>query len=308
MVRKGGLEVKDNTRKVQISMGDKVFYIIVDVILALFVIVIVLPLIHIISSSFSSPAAVSSGRVFLLPVDLSLKGYKAVFSHRHIVSGYRNTIFYTLFGTLINVTMTMIAAYPLSRQDMPFRGFFMFLFTFTMFFGGGLIPTYILINNLKMIDTIWVMVIPGALSVYNMILARTFLTTSIPQELLDAAQIDGCSDAAYFFKIVLPLAKPVLAVITLFYAVGHWNSYFTAMIYLNNRELYPLQLILRNILVMSQVNLHEIQDPDLIAGLQGLSDLLKYSLIVVSTLPIMMLYPFVQKYFIQGIMIGSLKG
>lgn len=300
--------MRRQTQQVKISMGDAIFYTVVNVVLILFVIIIMLPLIHIVSSSFSSPGAVASGKVLLWPLDLSLKGYKAVFSHKNIVSGYRNTIFYTVFGTLINVIMTMVAAYPLSRQDMPFRGFFMFLFTFTMFFGGGLIPTYILINNLKMIDTIWVMVIPGALSVYNMILARTFLISSIPKELLDAAQIDGCSDAKYFFRIILPLAKPVLAVITLFYAVGHWNSYFTAMIYLNSRELYPLQLILRNILVMSQVNLHEIQDPELIAGLQGLSDLLKYSLIVVSTAPIMLLYPFVQKYFIQGIMIGSLKG
>lgn len=290
------------------SIEDKIFYLITGIILTLFTAVVALPIIHIISASFSSPAAVSSGRVFLWPVKPSLQGYKAVFTHKYIVSGYRNTIVYTVMGTFINVMLTMFAAYPLSRRDLPFKGFIMFLFTFTMFFGGGLIPAYILIKNLHLINSFWVMIIPGALSIYNMILARTFLMNSIPQELLDAAQIDGCSDTRYFFNIVLPLAKPVIAVITLYYAVGHWNSYFTAMIYLNDRELYPLQLILRNILIINQINITEIQDPDLIAGKQGLADLLKYALIVVASVPIIMLYPFVQKYFIKGVMIGSLKG
>jgi multiple sugar transport system permease protein/putative aldouronate transport system permease protein len=243
-----------------------------------------------------------------LPVDFSLQGYKAVFSHQLILSGYRNTILYTVIGTIINIGMTMIAAYPLSRRDMPFRGHFMFLFTFTMFFSGGLIPTYLLINNLHLIDKFWVMVIPGAISVFNMILTRTFLMSSIPNELLEASQIDGCSDARYFFHIILPLSKPVIAVIALYYAVGHWNSYFSALIYLNNRSLFPLQLVLRSILVMDQVSLNEINDPELIAGLQGLSELLKYSLIVVATVPILLVYPLAQKYFVTGVMIGSIKG
>ncbi|NMB96626.1 MAG: carbohydrate ABC transporter permease [Clostridiaceae bacterium] len=287
---------------------DKILYAIVYTVLILFTIAVLYPLIFIVSSSFSSGSAVSSGRVVFLPVEPSLEGYKAVFKHKNILSGYRNTIFYTVAGTLINVIMTLIAAYPLSRRDMQFKKFYMFLFVFTMFFSGGLIPTYILMTKIKFVNTVWAMIIPGALSVYNMIVTRTFIMTNIPLELLEAAQIDGCSDAKYFFMVVLPLSKAIIAVITLFYAVGHWNAYFGALIYLNEPKLYPLQLILRTILVVNQVNLSDIEDPELIAAKQGLADLLKYSLIIVSTAPILALYPFVQKYFIKGVMIGSIKG
>ena len=182
------------------------------------------------------------------------------------------------------------------------------LFLFTMFFSGGLIPTYILISNLGFVNTIWAMLIPGALSVYNMILVRTFLTGNIPLELLEASQIDGCSDAKYFTAVLLPLSKPVIAVITLYYAVGHWNSYFNAMIYLSDMELYPLQLILRQILVASQINLSDMVDVESMVAKQGLADILKYALIVVSTVPILCMYPFIQRYFIKGVMIGSVKG
>ncbi|HOJ11002.1 MAG TPA: carbohydrate ABC transporter permease [Clostridiales bacterium] len=295
-------------KKIQDPIEDKILYTIVYTVLILFTLTVLYPLIYILSASFSSGSAVSTGRVVLWPVEPSLEGYKAVFRHKHIVSGYTNTIFYTFAGTLINVAMTMVAAYPLSRRDMQFKKFYMFLFVFTMYFGGGLIPTYILMTQIKFINTIWVMVIPGALSVYNMIVTRTFIMSNIPQELLEAAQIDGCSDAKYFFIIVLPLSKAIIAVITLFYAVGHWNSYFNALIYLNEPKRYPLQLILRTILVANQVNLSDIDDPELIAAKQGLADLLKYSLIVVSTVPILALYPFVQKFFIKGVMIGSIKG
>ncbi|NLD87675.1 MAG: carbohydrate ABC transporter permease [Clostridiales bacterium] len=287
---------------------DKVLYFVVNTILIIFSLIVLYPLIYILSSSFSSPIDVAAGRVVFLPVNPSVDGYRAVFSHRHIGIGYRNTIFYTVVGTAINIAMTLIAAYPLSRKDMPFRGFFMFLFTFTMFFGGGLVPTYILMTQIKFINTIWVMLIPGALSVYNMILVRTFIQSSIPGELLEASMIDGCSDTKYFFIMVLPLSKAVIAVVTLFYAVGHWNSYFTAMIYLNQLELYPLQIILRNILIANQVQLNEIVDAELLVRKQGMADLLKHSLIVVSTAPIMCVYPFIQKYFVKGVMLGSIKG
>ena len=294
--------------KIKDPMEDKILYTIVTIFLSLFTLAVLYPLIFILSSSFSSGSAVSSGRVILWPVEPTLEGYKAVFKHKHIVSGYRNTIFYTGAGTFINVCMTLIAAYPLSRRDMQFKKFYMFLFVFTMYFGGGLIPTYILMTQIGFINKIWAMIIPGALSVYNMIVTRTFFMTNVPQELLESAQIDGCSDTRYFFTILLPLSKAVIAVITLFYAVGHWNAYFNALIYLNDPKLYPLQLILRTILVANRVNLSDIQDPELIAAKQGLADLLKYSLIIVSTAPILVAYPFAQKYFIRGVLIGSIKG
>ena len=293
---------------IQFSLEDKILYSIVTVVLTVFTILVAYPMIYVLSSSFSSGAAISSGQVILWPVDLSLEGYKAVFSHRYIIPAYRNTIFYTVAGTIINLAITLTCAYPLSRKDFPLRKFFMGMFLFTMFFSGGLIPTYILISNLGFVNTIWAMLIPGALSVYNMILVRTFLTGNIPLELLEASQIDGCSDAKYFTAVLLPLSKPVIAVITLYYSVGHWNSYFNAMIYLSDMELYPLQLILRQILVASQINLSDMVDVESMVAKQGLADILKYALIVVSTVPILCMYPFIQRYFIKGVMIGSVKG
>jgi len=301
-------ELCSSKQKITLSKDDKIFYSVINVMLSLIVIMILYPLIFIISSSFSSPDAVSSGRVFLWPVDFSLEGYKAVLSNKSIIIGYRNTIFYTISGTFINVIVTLIAAYPLARRNLPYKGILMFLFTFTMLFSGGMIPTYILIKDLKMINTPWAMIIPGAISVYNMIIARTFIMNNIPDELLEASQLDGCSDTRFFFKIVLPLSKAVIAVITLYYAVGHWNSYFSAFLYLNNKNLYPLQIILRDILIASQFNPEDIIDPEIMSAKIGLADLLKYSLIIVSSLPIIAFYPFIQKYFIKGVMIGSLKG
>ena len=209
---------------------------------------------------------------------------------------------------MINVVVTMLCAYPMARVGWPMKKGFTFLFMFTMFFSGGMIPTYLLISNLRMINTRWALLLPGAMSVYNMIIARTFIQNSIPGELLEAAQIDGCSDSLYFFKIVLPLSKAVMAVLTLYYAVGHWNAYFNAFIYLSNRSLYPLQIILREILIENSISAETLMDEQMAAQKAGLSDLLQYSLIVVSTAPILCIYPFVQKYFIKGVMIGSVKG
>lgn len=290
------------------SIEDRVLYILIYTLLILFSLIILYPLIFILSSSFSAPSEVIAGRVVLWPVKPGIQGYKAVFSHRMILTGYRNTVFYTAVGTAINIFMTAICAYPLSRHDFPARKFFMFLFTFTMFFGGGLIPTYILMVQLDLVNKIWAMLIPGAMGVFNVILTRTFFMSNIPNDLLEASQIDGCSDLRFFFSILMPLSKAILAVITLYYAVGHWNSYFGALIYLNDPNLYPLQIVLRNILIMNQVNLTDIIDVDLIVAKRGMADLLKYALIVVSSAPIIALYPFVQRYFIKGVMIGSLKG
>ena len=295
-------------RRIKDPTEDKILYAVIGTILTLFTIIVLYPLIYVVSSSFSSGTAVSTGRVLLWPVEPTLKGYETVFAHKHIISAYSNTIFYTVVGTVINLAITVTCAYPLSRRDFPMRRFFSLMFLFTMYFGGGLIPTYILMSKIGFVNSRWVMLIPGALSVYNMILVRTYLSSSIPGELLEASQIDGCSDTGFFFKILLPLSKPIIAVITLYYAVGHWNAYFNAMIYLNDVDKYPLQLILREILLASQISLDDMVDVEAMVAKQGLSDILKYALIVVATAPILCVYPFIQRYFIKGVMIGSVKG
>ena len=294
--------------KIKNPMEDRILYFVVYTVIILFLLVILYPIIFIISASFSEGSEVQLGRVYLWPVKPTLEGYRAVFSHRNIMTGYRNTILYTLGGTLINVVVTVLCAYPLSRRDMPMRGFFVFLFVFTMFFGGGLIPTYLLVNSLGMVNTFWALLIPGAMSVYNMIITRTFFQNGVPHELLEASQIDGCSDARYFFSILLPLSQAVISVISLYYAVAHWNSYFSALIYIRDKQLQPLQLILRSVLLSTRVSLNEFEDPDLLEGKIGLEFLVKFALIVVSSAPIMCLYPFVQKFFAKGVMLGSVKG
>ena len=300
--------MKNRKNKVKLSLDDKLYYGITYVFLFLFLLLILYPLIFIVSASFSSAQAVTSGRVLLWPVDPGLEGYKAVFKHPSIWNSYKNAFVYTVAGTGMNLIFTMVAAYPLSRPDMPHKGLIMFLFTFTMMFNGGMIPDYILLKDLKMIDTMWALVIPGAINVFNLNIARTFLMSGIPVALLEASQIDGCSDARYFFSMVLPLAKPVMAVITLYYAVGHWNNYFNAFLYLNSPEKFPLQLILREILVANSMDTSMVVDTALAEQQQGLADLLKYSLIIVSSAPVLIMYPFVKKFFVKGVMIGSIKG
>jgi multiple sugar transport system permease protein/putative aldouronate transport system permease protein len=295
-------------RKVRTSPEDRVMYTIVTIALSLLLVVIAYPLIYIVSSSFSSGRAVTSGRVFLWPVDFTLDGYKAVFNYRSVLIGYRNTIVYTVIGTSLNVMMTLIAAYPLSRKNFQGRKVCMTLFVITMFFSGGLIPSYILITQLHLINNMWAILLPGAISTYNMIITCTFFSNTIPADLLEASQIDGCDDFRFFFIILLPLSKAIIAVIALYYGVGHWNSWFSAMLYLRNPNLQPLQLILRSILIASSINVSQIQDPELLERMMFMADLLKYSLIIVATAPIIAVYPFVQRYFIKGVMIGSLKG
>lgn len=295
-------------RNVKLPMDDRIFYIVIGIFLTTILICVAYPLIYIISASFSSPYAVSTGKVIFFPVEFSLEGYEAVFKNKDVLVGYRNTIIYTVLGTVLNLCVTLCAAYPLSRRDLPFKNAFTFIFSFTMIFSGGMIPTYILMKDLGFINTMWAMIIPGAISVYNMIITRTFMQSSIPYELFEAAKIDGCNDFRYFFAIVLPLSKAVMAVLVLFYAVGHWNAYFNAFLYLNDRALYPLQLFLREILLANTIDMSLVSDPELAAAKQGMAELLKYSLIMVSSVPVMCLYPFVQKYFVKGVMIGSIKG
>ncbi|MDF2673511.1 MAG: carbohydrate transporter rane protein 2, family [Clostridiales bacterium] len=295
-------------KSIKLSSFDRFFLFFNDMILLGALLLVLYPVIYIISSSLSSPIAVASGRVVLFPVEFSLRGFKAVFEYRDIVNGFSNTIFYTITGTLINLTMTILAAYPLSRRRMPGKGIIMFLFTFTMIFSGGLIPNYMLNSNLGLLNTRLVMIIPNAISIFNMIIARTFFESNIPEELVEAAQIDGCDHMRFLLKMVLPLSKPIIAVLALYYSVGHWNAYFDAFIYLNNKVLFPLQIILREILVLNSIDSSAIVDPVLATSRQGMADLLKFSLIVVSSLPFMFIYPFVSKHFVKGALTGAIKG
>jgi multiple sugar transport system permease protein/putative aldouronate transport system permease protein len=292
----------------RVSSGDRIFYLVIGVILAFLFFVTAYPMILVVSSSFSSRYAVLAGRVYLWPVDPNLEGYKTVFKYPDVLSGYRNTIFYTVLGTTINICATMLAAYPLARKGWLGRKFATFLFVFTMFFSGGMIPAYLQMRNLGLLDTFWAMVLPGAISMYNMIIARTFIQNTIPPELFESAKIDGCSEFRCFWHIVLPLSKAILSVLVLYYAVGHWNAYFNAFIYLSRRELYPLQIILRDILIANSIETVGVIDESAMSVMQGMYDLLKYALIVVATAPIMCVYPFIQKYFVKGVMIGSVKG
>ncbi|WP_282936475.1 carbohydrate ABC transporter permease [Paenibacillus sp. RC67] len=287
---------------------DRWFNIINYVVLMLFLITVLYPLVFIVSASFSSPNAVTSGRVWLWPVEPSLEGYAAVFKHKLIWSSFRNSVFYTVAGTLINVVLTVMAAYPLARRDLFGKNAFMLLFVFTTIFSGGLIPSYILVKDLGMLNTVWAMILPSAMSVFNVIIARTYFKTTIPDELLEAAQLDGCNDFKFVWRIVIPLSGPIIAVIMLYSAVGYWNQYFNALIYLKQPSLYPLQLVLREILVQNEVDVSMLASLEDQASREGLRSLLKYSLIVVSSLPLLAVYPFVQKHFVKGVMIGSLKG
>ena len=292
----------------RISISDRTFNIILLVIVSIFLLIVLYPLIYVVSSSFSSGRAVTSGRVLLWPVEFSLDGYQIVFQHKAVWLGYANTIFYTIVGTLINMVLTIMTAYPLSRNTFQGKNLMTIIFSIPMFFGGGLIPSFILMSNLNLVNTRTVMLLAGALSIYNMILMRTFFQSSIPNELLESAKIDGISDFNYLFRIVLPLSKAVISVIALYYLVDHWNAYFTAMIYLRNRELHPLQLVLREILNSTKIDATMIGDSEILAKLTGAADVMKYALIVVSTVPMLILYPFVQKFFEKGVMLGSVKG
>ncbi|WP_135557555.1 carbohydrate ABC transporter permease [Paenibacillus cymbidii] len=290
------------------TKGDRAFTIVNTTVLLLIFASVLYPLLYIVSSSFSSSSAVISGRVVLWPVEPTLDGYAAVFKEHRIWSGFGNTLIYTFAGTAINVVITIMAAYPLSRKDLAGRGVLMFVFMFTMLFTGGIIPTYLLVKAIGILDTRWALLLPGALGVFNMIIMRTYFMTTIPDELLEAAQLDGCSDWKFLRRIVLPLSGPILAVVTLFYAVGHWNQFFNALIYLKNQHLYPLQIVLRDILIRNDIDASLLSDAEDSAKEQGLRDLLKFSLIVVATFPVLLFYPFVQKHFVKGVMVGSLKG
>ncbi len=299
---------KDIKIKRHRTLDDKILYATTDIMLVLLLLIVGYPIIYVLSCSFSSGIAVSNGRVILWPVDPSITGYKLVFAYKTVWTGYANTIFYTVVGTALNMLLSILAAYPLSRPNYQGRKVATMLFTITMMFSAGIIPKYLLMSDLHLINSRWALILATAISAYNMIIIRTYFRNSIPGELIEAARIDGCSELRTLWSVVLPLSKAVISVVTLYYAVSHWNSYFQAMLYLRDRDLLPLQMILREILNASKINVEEISDPSLLAELTGAADLVKYALIVVSSAPIIAAYPFVQKFFEKGVMIGSVKG
>jgi putative aldouronate transport system permease protein len=292
--------VKDNRK-------DRLFTILNTLFLCIITFIVLYPLLYIVSASFSSPSAVLSGKVWLWPVDVTLEGYKAVFEYKRIWTGFANSLFYTIAGTTLNVAITVMAAYALSRKDLVGRNLIMMMCVFTMIFSAGIIPSYLVVQDLGLLNSRWAMILPTALSVWNLIIARTFFQVTIPNELLEASQMDGCSDFKFFFRVVIPLSAPIIAVLTLFYAVGHWNQYFQALLYIRDPDLFPLQLILREILIRNEVDASMLQDVRVAAEQAGLRQLLKYSLIVISSVPVLIIFPFVQKHFVKGVMIGSLK-
>ena len=292
----------------QMSTGDRVFTIVNYSLLMLVLIIELYPLVYVVAASFSDPQAVVSGKVFLFPVNPTLKGYAAVFKNKKILTGFSNSIFYLIVGTVLNLVMTMLCAYPLSRKEFRARGFLSMFFVFTMYFSGGMVPAYILVNKLGMINTRWSMIIPMAMSTYNMIICRTYIVNSIPDELYEASQMDGCTPFRYMLSVVVPLSKPILAVLTLYYGVVRWNDYFNAMLYLYKDNLQPLTIVMKEILIMSQVDMTQVTDASAVSKLQGMSELLKYSTIVVASLPVMLLYPLIQTHLVKGVMIGAVKG
>ena len=295
-------------RKKRITQ-DRVVYFINYILLGLLLITILYPLVYVVSASFSSGEALASGKVRLFPVEPTLLSYKTVFEYDAIWVGFVNSIIYTVVGTGVSMVLTLLAAYPLSRDDFRGKKVLSSIFLFTMMFSGGLIPTYMLVKNLGLMNTMWSIILPTAVSAYNVIVARTFFNQTIPKELLEASQMDGCSDFRFFSQIVIPLSKPIVAVLCLWIAISLWNGYFNPLIYINEESKYPLQLVLRRILLMSQVNFANANiDPARVAANRYLSQMLQYSTIIISSLPLMILYTFIQKYFVKGVMIGSVKG
>ena len=286
--------VKKKSNKIQGTTSDRIFDVVNFIIALLALLIVLIPLLNVVASSFSSGAAVQAGKVGIIPVEPTLDAYIEVFQYGDVWIGYRNTIYYTVVGTLLNIVFTVLMAYPLARADLK----------------GGLIPNYLLVKDLNLLNTPWALWLPGLISVYNVIVMRTFFQTTIPKELLEAAQIDGCTNRRFLWSVVLPLSKTILAVMVLLYAIGHWNSYFNAMLYISDKQKWPLQIFLREILIANEIDMSQMSNADIADMIkrQQLQTLLKYSLIVVSSLPVLFVYPFVQKHLVKGVMIGSVKG
>ncbi|NOU75745.1 ABC transporter permease subunit [Paenibacillus sp. LMG 31458] len=294
--------------KIRNAIQDKAFDIFNYSFLTVILVIVLYPLYFVFIASFSEPDAIYRGDVIFRISGFNLKGYHRILENANIWLGYRNSILYLVIGTFVNLLVTIPAAYSLSRKDTPARKTIIGIFMFTMFFSGGLIPTFLLVKSIGLYNTFSVMVILGAVNVFNLMVAMSFFQSTISEELLDAAVIDGCSDIQFFFKIVIPLSKAIIAVMTLYYGVAHWNSFFNAIIYLKDKNLYPLQLILRDILTLNQVLAGMSDATDSAVEQQKIAESIKYGVIIVASLPMMVLYPFIQKHFVQGVMIGSVKG
>ncbi len=289
------------------SFGDRMFDIFNVIFFSFMVILVMYPIYFMVIASISNPDQVYVGNVWLWPKELTMAGYQRIFEYDRIWLGYRNTILYAVVGTTINVVLTITGGYALSRRDMPGTTFMMIAIVMTMFFGGGLIPTYLLVRSLGMLDTMWAVIIPQAVVAYHVIVTRTFFRMTIPDELLEAAVMDGCKDIRFFFSVVLPLSLPIIAVMALFNVVGHWNQYFQALVYLRDPNLHPLQLVLRDILIATEL-MDIMGDPEEAMELSRLGDLIRYGVVIISIIPMLILYPFLQRYFVKGVMIGSVKG
>jgi len=292
---------------IQDTRGEKIFYFLNASFLVLFAIVTLYPILVLIANSISDPYEVYTGHVTFYPKGFSLEGFRLVLKDGDLITGFKNSLIYTVLGTSLNVVITFITAYALSRKELKGRNIFSFFFAFTMWFSGGTIPTYLLVRDLGLMNNIWAVILPGLMSVWNMIVCRTYIQTTIPHEIYEAASIDGCGYWRYMLFMVVPLSGAILAILTLWYAIGHWNSYFNALIYLLDQSLHPVQLFLRQFLVaLKAMNVSDLSDNT--SDMYGIADIMRYALIVLSCLPLWIMYPFVQKYFVKGVMIGSVKG
>jgi putative aldouronate transport system permease protein len=295
-------------RKIRLGFADRLFYVLITVFLSVCFIIVLLPLLHVVSHSVSSPTAVAYGKVWLFPVEFTLFAYGKILQDGTLITGLLNSVFYAGVGTVLNIVLTIMAAYPLSRKTFYGRNVIMIFFAFTMLFGGGMIPRFLLVKSLGLYNTRAVMILPEAIIVWYMILARTFFQSSIPVELYESAEIDGATDVRIILRVVVPLSGPIVAVLSLFYAVGHWNRYFDALIFLKDPGLYNLQLVLRNIMQAANSILEQTMDLGNAMRAAEIVEVFKYAVIVFAALPVLLLYPFIQRYFIKGVMIGSLKG
>jgi len=286
---------------------DKIIGLVNGLLLVGVLIIVLYPLVFVFSASISNPLVVSRGEMWIFPKDITFAGYQKVFQNKDILVGYGNTILYTAVGTAINIVMTIMAAYPLSRHNFAGRKAIMFLMVFTMFFSGGMIPSYLIVKKLHMLNTMWALIIPGAVAVWNIIIMRTFFKESVPNEVQEAAMMDGCSQIQTLLRIVLPLSMPILAVMMLFYSVDHWNAYFSALIYLTDRDKYPLQLVLREILIQNQMDKMAGGSTSMSEQIM-FSQSIKYAVVIVANIPVFLLYPFLQRYFVKGMTIGAIKG
>ncbi len=304
------MKSKNNNKNnaLRLTGSDKVFVGLIYLILIAVSLIFLIPMLNVTVSSFSSPKAVAAGKVTVFPIGFNLEAYKMVFANNKLVLGFTNTIIYTLFGTLLNIFITVLAAYPMSREDFAAKNIFMKFFTFTMYFNGGIIPTYLLYKSMGLVDSRLVMIIPGALSIYNMIVMRTSLQTNLPNEILEAAKIDGCDDFRFLRQFVVPLSKPIIAVIVMFYAIGHWNSYFDAYVYLSSESKYPLSIFIQTILGGLVTKGETVKNYEAAAQQELYKDIVQYALIIVTCLPVWICCPFMQKYFVHGVMVGAVKG